>query len=132
MSFWTYRKVVVTGGCGFLGSYLTEELVAAGARVTVVDNLEAGSLDNISAVAERVAFEQADLADRGSLSQGFRRSRRGHESCRPCVRGVGYSSVHHGEMLYQNAVIQLNMLEACAAERREALPCREFLLRVSG
>ena len=111
MSFWTNRKVVVTGGCGFLGSYLTEELVAAGARVTVVDNLEAGSLDNISAVAERVAFEQADLADRAaclkvSAGADVVMNLAGR------VRGVGYSSVHHGEMLYQNAVIQLNMLEA--------------------
>ena len=111
MEFWTNRKVVVTGGCGFLGSYLAEELVAVGAHVTVTDNLEAGSLDNIAAVADRVTFVQADLVDLGAclkVSQGAEVIM----NLAGRVRGVGYSSTHHGEMLYQNTVIQLNMLEA--------------------
>ena len=111
MDFWKNRKVVVTGGCGFIGSYLTEELVAVGAQVTVADNLEAGTLDNIAAVADRVTFLQADLS---SLDACLKVSE-GAEvimNLAGRVRGVGYSSNHHGEMLYQNTVIQLNMLEA--------------------
>ena len=111
MDFWTNRKVVVTGGCGFLGSYLTEELVSVGAQVTVADNLEAGTLANIAAVADRVRFEQADL----TRLDNCRRVSEGAEvimNLAGRVRGVGYSSNHHGEMLYQNTVIQLNMLEA--------------------
>jgi dTDP-glucose 4,6-dehydratase len=38
---------VVTGGAGFLGSHLCEELLARGHRVICVDNLETGSLANI-------------------------------------------------------------------------------------
>ena len=111
MDFWMNRKVVVTGGCGFLGSYLTEELVSVGAQVTVADNLEAGTLDNIASVADRVKFIQADLADLGAclkISEGAEVIM----NLAGRVRGVGYSSNHHGEMLYQNTVIQLNMLEA--------------------
>ena len=37
-------SVLVTGGCGFIGSHLTDALVAAGADVCVLDNLRAGSL----------------------------------------------------------------------------------------
>lgn len=111
MDFWKGRKVLVTGGCGFLGSYLTEELVAVGAHVTVADNLEAGTLDNIAAVADRVRFVQADLV---ALDACLKVSE-GAEvimNLAGRVRGVGYSSNHHGEMLYQNTVVQLNMLEA--------------------
>jgi len=111
MDFWKGRKVVVTGGCGFIGSYLAEELVSVGARVTVADNLEAGALDNIAAVAAQVRFIQEDL----STLDGCLKVAEGADvimNLAGRVRGVGYSSNHHGEMLYQNTVIQLNMLEA--------------------
>jgi dTDP-glucose 4,6-dehydratase len=39
---------LVTGGCGFLGSHLCEELLRRGDRVICVDNLETGSLANIA------------------------------------------------------------------------------------
>jgi len=39
---------VVTGGAGFLGSHLCDELVARGHRVICVDNLETGSLENLA------------------------------------------------------------------------------------
>ena len=111
MDFWKSKKVVVTGGCGFLGSYLTEELVSVGAHVTVADNLEAGTLSNIAAVADRVRFVKADLAALDAclnVSEGADVIM----NLAGRVRGVGYSNKHHGEMLYQNTVIQLNMLDA--------------------
>ena len=39
---------LVTGGAGFLGSHLCDELLARGNRVICVDNLETGSLVNIA------------------------------------------------------------------------------------
>jgi dTDP-glucose 4,6-dehydratase len=42
---------VVTGGAGFLGSHLTELLLSRGHRVTVIDNLITGSVDNIAHLA---------------------------------------------------------------------------------
>ena len=47
MGFWSQQKVMVPGGAGFIGSYLVEQLVALGARVTVLDNLESGRLSNL-------------------------------------------------------------------------------------
>ena len=41
---WHTTRVLVGGGCGFLGSYLVPQLVREGARVTVVDNLESGDI----------------------------------------------------------------------------------------
>jgi dTDP-glucose 4,6-dehydratase len=42
------KTAVVTGGAGFLGSHLCDRLLAEGYRVTVVDNLITGSVDNIA------------------------------------------------------------------------------------
>jgi UDP-glucose 4-epimerase len=50
-------KILVTGGAGFIGSHLAERLVADGHRVTVLDNLSTGSLDNLGALKGRAGFE---------------------------------------------------------------------------
>jgi len=53
---------LVTGGAGFIGSHLVEELVRRGARVRVVDNLVTGYRENLATVASRVEFIEGDLA----------------------------------------------------------------------
>jgi len=40
-------NTIVTGGCGFIGSHLTEQLLKDGHKVTVIDNLSTGRLLNI-------------------------------------------------------------------------------------
>src|SRR2546429_9517406 len=47
---------LVTGGAGFLGSHLCDELLARGHRVICVDNLETGSLANIEHIRDRQRF----------------------------------------------------------------------------
>jgi nucleoside-diphosphate-sugar epimerase len=47
---WQGTSVVITGGAGFIGSHLCERLVAAGARVTVIDDLSHGHAGNLEAV----------------------------------------------------------------------------------
>jgi UDP-N-acetylglucosamine/UDP-N-acetyl-alpha-D-glucosaminouronate 4-epimerase len=53
---------LVTGGAGFIGSHLVEELVRRGDRVRVVDNLVTGKRENLGHV-ESVEFIEGDLAD---------------------------------------------------------------------
>lgn len=45
------KKFLVTGGAGFIGSYLTEALLDAGHSVVVADNFSTGSRENLAAVA---------------------------------------------------------------------------------
>ncbi|RZV11376.1 UDP-glucose 4-epimerase [Natrinema hispanicum] len=54
------RRVLVTGGAGFIGSHLTKRLLADGAAVTVVDDLSNGDRDRIPDGAD---FFEADLTD---------------------------------------------------------------------
>ena len=41
-------KYLVTGGCGFVGSHLVDELVKNGHTITVIDNMSNGNNDNLS------------------------------------------------------------------------------------
>src|SRR5215218_4397553 len=55
---------LVTGGAGFLGSHLCEELLRRGHRVICVDNLETGSLANIAHIrVPEFRFLQADIIE---------------------------------------------------------------------
>lgn len=57
------QRILVTGGAGFIGSHLTEALVAAGYGVRVVDNLSTGHIANLASVADQIEFVEGDLAD---------------------------------------------------------------------
>ncbi len=61
----TGRRVVVTGGAGFLGSHLVDAFLARGDEVIAVDNLSTGNLANIAHLDgnPRFRFVRADLCD---------------------------------------------------------------------
>ena len=52
--------VLVTGGAGFIGSHLAEQLVSVGKKVRVVDNLSSGKKENIPSGVE---FQEADFSE---------------------------------------------------------------------
>jgi dTDP-glucose 4,6-dehydratase len=55
---------LVTGGAGFLGSHLCDELLRRGHRVVCVDNLETGSLNNIAHIrVPEFVFLQSDIVE---------------------------------------------------------------------
>lgn len=112
--FWQGKKVLVGGGCGFLGSYLVPQLVEEGACVSVVDTLENGSVDALEPVRGRVKFAQADLRDYAVCA----RATRGQDvvlNLAARAYGMDYSRAHHGEMLVYNLMCTLNVLEAARA-----------------
>jgi nucleoside-diphosphate-sugar epimerase len=60
-------QYLVTGGAGFIGSHLSEELIRRGEQVRVVDSLITGKRENLAHLPE-VEFIHGDLADRASPS----------------------------------------------------------------
>ena len=110
-NFWQDKKVLVGGGCGFLGSYLVPQLVEARAKVTVVDNLDNGYVDNLKTVEKQVEFVQADLRDR-SVSERLTRDKDVVLNLAAKAYGMEYSRAHNGEMLVYNLQSTLTPLEA--------------------
>ncbi len=54
-------KYLVTGGLGFVGSHLSEELVNQGHDITILDNLSNGQLSNISKIKDKVTVYIAQV-----------------------------------------------------------------------
>lgn len=61
-------KVLVTGGAGFIGSHLADELVAKGHGVVVIDNESTGLRENVPASAQYI---KGDVSNREELERAF-------------------------------------------------------------
>jgi GDP-L-fucose synthase len=89
-------KVVVTGGTGFLGRHVCDELARAGAKV------------------EPVGRARYDLRRRAEIDQmlaDIRPDAVVHLAA--VVGGIGANRAHPGQFLYENAIMGLELLEAC-------------------
>ena len=63
---------LVTGGAGFIGSNIVEELVRQGAQVRVIDNFATGKPENLKAFRDRIDFREIDICDLNALKEGVR------------------------------------------------------------
>src|SRR3990167_7552314 len=55
------KKILVTGGAGFIGSHLVDRLIKSGYKTIVADNLSRGKLENVNAKAD---FEKTDITSK--------------------------------------------------------------------
>ena len=75
------RRVLITGGLGFIGSNLARALVKLGARVTVLDSLipeYGGNRRNLRGIERQVDVNLSDVRDRHSLPAFLREIGRAH------------------------------------------------------
>ena len=108
------KKILITGGLGFIGSMLAHRLVELGAEITIVDSLipkYGGNLWNIEAIRDKVKINISDVRDDHSMKY--------------LVQGMDYlfnlagQTSHMDSMndpytdLEINARAQLSILEAC-------------------
>jgi UDP-glucose 4-epimerase len=112
--FYRGRKVMITGGLGFIGSNLARQLVALGADVLLVDSLipeYGGNLFNIDGIADRVRVNVADIRQQTTMNYLVR-------DCAVIFNLAGQVS-HIDSMrdpytdLEINCRSQLTILEAC-------------------
>jgi len=62
---------LVTGGAGFIGSHIVEELVAKNQTVRVIDNLSTGNIDNLTPFMNSIEFVNADIRDADAVNSAM-------------------------------------------------------------
>ncbi|MDD4900402.1 MAG: NAD-dependent epimerase/dehydratase family protein, partial [Candidatus Omnitrophica bacterium] len=60
------KRVLVTGGVGFIGSHIVEELVRRKYRVRVMDNFSSGKIENLSGVKGKFELIRADIRSKSA------------------------------------------------------------------
>ena len=67
-------KAVVTGGAGFIGSHLAEELAKRGYQVIILDDLSTGKKENVAHLLsqDNAEFIQGSITDLSLLEKTFR------------------------------------------------------------
>ena len=63
------KKVLITGGAGFIGSHLADHFIQAGAEVVVLDNLTTGSKSSLSGPAGKARFVLGDIRNQDLVEQ---------------------------------------------------------------
>ncbi len=101
------EKVIVTGGAGFIGSHIVDELVRDGYEVHIIDNLFSGTEQNIN---PKATFHNVDIRDFEKLKELFVGVKYVfHEAALPQVEYSMHNPVETNEI---NVTGLLNVLEA--------------------
>jgi UDP-glucose 4-epimerase len=108
------RRVLITGGLGFIGSHLARRLVREGAVVTLIDSLipeYGGNLHNVAEIADQVRINISDVRD----EHGLRYLLQGQDFLFNLAGQTGHldSMTDPQTDLEINARAQLSILEAC-------------------
>ncbi len=117
----TRMNLLVTGGCGFIGSHVLD-LVLAQPEVVRVVNLDcltyAGRLENVAAAAgsPKYGFERVDLRDKAAVLRVVREHAITHVMHLAAESHVDRSIEGPGDFIQTNIVGTFNLLEACRAQ----------------
>jgi len=106
------KRVLITGGAGFIGSHLTKRLVKKGYDVTIIDNLERGKLEFIEDIIDKITFYDLDLCNYGDIEPHFRTMDIViHLASK--VGGIGTYMSKPYDIMSTNMTIDSNVLRAC-------------------
>jgi CDP-glucose 4,6-dehydratase len=104
------KKILVTGGAGFIGSNLVDELIKKNYNVVVIDNLSSGRKENINPKAK---FYKADIRNKKDISKIFENEKPNivfHFAAQPIV-DKAFENPY--EAIETNVMGTVNILEAC-------------------
>ena len=66
------RRVLVTGGAGFIGSHLVDAILKKGHEVIVLDNFSTGRPQNLDHVADKIQLIECDISQNGKWQDYFK------------------------------------------------------------
>ena len=121
LSWYAGKRILVTGGAGFIGSFLVEALVRAGAEAYVIDNLWRGTLDNLHKADNghwidlEEQFTLGDLRDFGEAADVCKRVKPDlifHLA--DIVAGIDYVFGNEPFIFRANILINTNLFTAAA------------------
>ncbi len=110
-NFWKNKKVLITGGAGFIGSNLIRRLIDLGASIRAVDNLERGRIEWLKPMLASVDFRTCDLRKYDQTLEAIR----GVDVVFHLASKVGGIKVyldHAGTVLNQNCLMDQNVFAA--------------------
>ena len=110
MRLYANKKVLVTGGCGFIGSALVRVLASRGASVTVVDNLTTGKKKNLPTNLSNINFKKVDIRDTLEMKELLNDNQIVFHLACLGVRQSIHSPLENNEV---NATATLNLLSIC-------------------
>lgn len=110
---WQNESVVVTGGAGFIGSHLTEQLISEGATVSIADDFSRGSFQNIDHLLDETAIDvrPVDLTTRSGCARAVKGADHVFHLA-ASVGGVHYIERENVAGLTPSVLMNQHMLEA--------------------
>lgn len=118
MPFWNNKKVLVTGGAGFVGSHTVEKLLTLGAKVRVIDNLENENPEDLKQVKDEIEFIKGDLRVMGDCLKAVKDIEIVINVAAK-VGGIEFNRFYPGTMFRDNVLMNTNMLEAARIKQVE-------------
>jgi UDP-glucose 4-epimerase len=104
---------MVTGGAGYIGSYVVDALLQWGKQVVVVDDLRQTGMANLAHCANRVQLERVDIRDAVALRRAFDRARPRTMFHLAALHYIPYCAAHPAETLDINAAGTQNVADCC-------------------
>ncbi|NOZ49805.1 MAG: NAD-dependent epimerase/dehydratase family protein [Chloroflexi bacterium] len=109
----SYQRVLITGGAGFIGSHVVQRMLATAAEVAVVDNLSFGQKDWPPSTHERLHFITADIRDTSTLAQHFQAFRPDAVIHLAAIHFIPYCNQHPTEAADVNIMGTQQVLRCC-------------------
>lgn len=121
-------RVLITGGAGFIGSFLAHKLVANEDKVVIVDNLSMGRLENIADIQDRVTFYKHTVCDKTFMHDLLLKGDFDYIYYLAAVSSVADSVVRPW---YTHLVNQESVVNTLEFIRANNLPIKKFLFTSS-